>query len=165
MLISFFYFQFSCFTCKWHYKILERLYEYKKTKNKEKNNNKKTTTIWPITESEDFILKIIEGTKYPVNHKIISILVIEKIVPGKVHENDFISKWKLILRYKDIRQLSSGTDFTLPTVLGGAIFSCNANYYVNLLFFFKLESQLPLYKKVLWGYEFSILCIFSSHLS
>lgn len=38
------------------------------------------------------ILKIIEGTKYPVKHKVISILVIEKIVPGKVHENDFLSK-------------------------------------------------------------------------
>lgn len=134
MLISFFYFQFSYFTCKWHYKILERLYEYKKKPKKKKQQEK--TTIWPITESEDFILKIIAGTKYPVKHKVISILVIEKIEPCKVHENDIISKWKLILRYKYIRQLSSGSDFTLPTVLGGAIFSCNANYYVNLLFFF-----------------------------
>lgn len=89
----------------------------KPPKNQQKKKQEKTT-IWPITESEDFILKIIDGTKYPVNHKVISILVIEKIVPGKVHENDFISKWKLILRYKDIRQFSSGSDFTLPYCLG-----------------------------------------------
>lgn len=71
----------------------------KKTTKKTPKKQQEKTTIWPITESEDFILKIIEGTKYPVNHKVISILVVEKIVPGKVHENDFLSKWK----FPDIR--------------------------------------------------------------
>lgn len=56
-----------------------------KNQKQRKKQQQEKTTIWPITESEDFILKIIEGTKYPVNHKVISILVIEKIVPGKVH--------------------------------------------------------------------------------
>lgn len=108
------------------------------------------------------ILKIIKGTKYPVKHKVISILVIEKIVPGKVHENDFISKWKLILRYKDIRQLSSGSDFTLPTVLGGAIFSCNANYYVQFLVF-KLESHINLEIRKLSEVMNFPRCAFSVH--
>lgn len=49
------------------------------------------------------ILKIIKGIKYLVKYKVILILVVEKIVLGKVYENDFILKWKLIFRYKDIR--------------------------------------------------------------
>lgn len=137
----------------------------KKPKTKKKTTTRKNNNLTDNRKWR-FYFEDYWGNQIPSKtHKVISILVIEKIVPGKVHENDIISKWKLIHRYKDIRQLSSGSDFTLPTVLGGAIFSCNADYYVNLLFFLKLESQLPLYKKVLWGYEFSILCIFSSHLS
>lgn len=128
---------------------------------KPKTKKKTTTKNNNLTDNRKW--RFIDETKYPVKHKVISILVIEKIVPGKVHENDFLSKWKLILRYKDIRQLSSGSDFTLPTVLGGAIFSCNANFCVNLFFFFLNWNRNYLFIRKLYEVMNFPYCAFSVH--